>query len=538
MHSGSATDTTVEGSAIVDASGTPFHNGPGKYVQTFTCTDHSNNVDEFARTFHIEDNTAPLITLVDTADKTIEADRDSEYTDTGATCSDYSDGQIDHQVVISGDVVNMRVPGTYTINFNCEDASGNSADTVSRTVVIQDTTCPYVRLFGKDTITVEAGFPYEDLGATATDTLDGDLTTLIEQTGTLSAAHFQTMRSCQEIAEKTGVAGTHTDGVYNIMVKISGDYHYQPVFCKFGATAADALTLLVVKTTTQTVPYGTDQGGCAAKGMVMPLQSFITANDAAFKSYAANIDGGNCNECFPTAGATTTDYFCVPAATTLDYANDQAYRNDDWTDHDKDKTHDQTRDTKATILSNVGTESTIAIASNADGSIKQYQITFHIKDHAGNGCGSTGCTDYCASFSQKSRTVHVKDTLPPVITLTLKNKLIQTSDGSQIGLNGVYNPAGRRDDSTHFHHSGVAHKELLVKGNPFLDGAGGDAPVDTTTAAQHSLARDQYAAVGRDLMAEQSSTNGWIIAAAASAVAGVALMGFSMKATTPITVPV
>merc|ERR1711865_1104605 len=85
-------------------------------------------------------------------------------------------GQIDHQVVIHGDVVNYRVPGTYKIRFDCEDSSGNDADQLTRTVVIEDTVCPYVKLAGHNTQTVEAGFPYEDVGATATDTLDGDLT--------------------------------------------------------------------------------------------------------------------------------------------------------------------------------------------------------------------------------------------------------------------------------------------------------------------------------------------------------------------------
>merc|ERR1712086_1038846 len=69
--------------------------GPGTYVQTFRCFDQDTN--------------------------SLEASKDSEYTDAGARCSDFSDGQIDHQVVIHGDVVNYRVPGTYKIRFDCED---------------------------------------------------------------------------------------------------------------------------------------------------------------------------------------------------------------------------------------------------------------------------------------------------------------------------------------------------------------------------------------------------------------------------------
>merc|ERR1719421_265046 len=142
-------------SGIVDGhlvGGTPWHTGPGTYVQTFTCTDAHGNTDEAARTYVVEDN-EQLESV------TLEASRDSEYTDSGATCTDFSDGEIDHQVVISGDVVNMRVPGTYNIHFDCEDSSGNAAATVTRTVVVRDTTCPVLSLHGQKTTTVEAGFP-------------------------------------------------------------------------------------------------------------------------------------------------------------------------------------------------------------------------------------------------------------------------------------------------------------------------------------------------------------------------------------------
>merc|ERR1719164_196595 len=50
----------------------------------------------------------------------------------------------------------------------------------------------------------------------------------------------------------------------------------------------------------------------------------------------------------------------------------------------------------------------------------KYVISFHVKDAAGNREAMT-----------KRRTVIVKDTLPPVITLHLKNKLIHTSAGKQ-----------------------------------------------------------------------------------------------------------
>merc|ERR1711865_155223 len=169
------------------------------------------------------------------------------------------------------------------------------------------------------------------------------------------------------------------------------------------------------------------------------------------------------------------------------------------------------------------------------GVVGDYTVEFNTKDTSGNAADPIKRTVHVIDTVKPTITnehENVVDTLPPVITLTLKNKLIQTSDGSALGVNGEYNPAGRQGDSKHFHHSGKHHTQLLVSGNPFLDSASEDAH----KSARPFLARQQKEFSG--YMAEQSSTNGWIIAAAASAVAGVALMGYSMKSAAPITVPV
>ena len=63
-------------------------------------------------------------------------DTESEYTDEGATCSDNQDGDITHQVEVSGQVVNMSIPNTYEVYYNCSDNDGNVAQTLTRTVVV------------------------------------------------------------------------------------------------------------------------------------------------------------------------------------------------------------------------------------------------------------------------------------------------------------------------------------------------------------------------------------------------------------------
>ena len=46
---------------------------------------------------------------------------------------------------------------------------------MTRTVDVVDTTIPVITLIGANPQTIEAGSPYVELGATATDNYDGDI---------------------------------------------------------------------------------------------------------------------------------------------------------------------------------------------------------------------------------------------------------------------------------------------------------------------------------------------------------------------------
>merc|ERR1712078_694730 len=83
---------------------------------------------------------------------------------------------ISQDVEVSGDVVNMAAVGTYKITYNCQDSATQTAIPAVRTVVVKDTTCPTCTITGESTVSVQASFPYEDSGASCTDTLDGELT--------------------------------------------------------------------------------------------------------------------------------------------------------------------------------------------------------------------------------------------------------------------------------------------------------------------------------------------------------------------------
>ena len=93
------------------------------------------------------------------------------YTDPGATWTDDLDGS---GIVLSNSDFNDSQVGTYILDYQFSDSSGNPAVAVSRTVYVLDLTPPVVDLIGDDTIAHEAGTPYLDAGAVWSDNLDGN----------------------------------------------------------------------------------------------------------------------------------------------------------------------------------------------------------------------------------------------------------------------------------------------------------------------------------------------------------------------------
>merc|ERR1712070_288044 len=200
---------------------------PGTYYLKYECKDEADLSTTACRTFVNVDKTRPVITILEAANRNdgtwhVEASRDNNYVDAGATCSDMVDGNISQDVEVSGDVVNMAADGTYKINYNCEDSAGQTAVQATRTVVVQDKTCPTCTIPGGSTqqvITVEASFPYTEEASTCTDTLDGAMPNAhiygqvdVEKTGTYVLTYSVTDKNGNGKDNScTAASGTRTD---------------------------------------------------------------------------------------------------------------------------------------------------------------------------------------------------------------------------------------------------------------------------------------------------------------------------------------
>ena len=149
----------------------------GTFTFTYTSSDALGNSSTAIRTIIVtEDQGQPFLTLVGETDVIHEAG--TAYADAGAKAFN-GDGSIANDNLAGEGEVDTQTPGSYSLAYNFEDADGNKAETLTRTVVVVDTTPPVITLgeFDGDTdfVRLFENQEYTDPGATAKDAVDGDV---------------------------------------------------------------------------------------------------------------------------------------------------------------------------------------------------------------------------------------------------------------------------------------------------------------------------------------------------------------------------
>jgi Metallo-peptidase family M12B Reprolysin-like/GEVED domain/Bacterial surface protein, Ig-like domain/MAM domain, meprin/A5/mu/Secretion system C-terminal sorting domain/Fibronectin type III domain len=209
-------------SSIVVGGDTVNTNVVGSYVITYNVSDAAGNAAvEVTRTVNVnQDSTIPVITLI--GNSTINLNIGDTYVEQGATAIDNFDGDISANIVITGSV-NSSTAGTYFVNYNVNDAAGNAAATVTRTVVVAaDTTPPIINLIGASTINLLVGDTYNEQGATATDNVDGDLTASIVITGSVNTSVAGTYAINYNVSDNAGNAAVQVTRTVNVSEPSTG----------------------------------------------------------------------------------------------------------------------------------------------------------------------------------------------------------------------------------------------------------------------------------------------------------------------------
>jgi hypothetical protein len=119
LYSGRQIQIVMESKLPIGSTGGSYTTSYG--IQTSPDPDHA-------------DTTPPVITLV--GGPHVEIELGGVFVDPGATAHDSEDGDITHLITASG-VINTGVAGTYTLNYNVADSSGNHAASVQRLLTVK-----------------------------------------------------------------------------------------------------------------------------------------------------------------------------------------------------------------------------------------------------------------------------------------------------------------------------------------------------------------------------------------------------------------
>jgi hypothetical protein len=469
----------------------------GDYTLTYNVSDPSNNAAvAVTRVVHVVDTTAPVITLVGNPDVSIQCG--SQYVEAGATAFDSCSGDLTANVAISGAVTPAAL-GDYVITYNVSDTNGNAAATVTRTVHVIDTTAPIITLNGDATVTVECSGTYADAGATANDSCAGDVSANIIATGTVNTAAVGSYTITYNVNDGHGNAATPVTRTVNVVDKtapvitLNGEavvtIECGSTYADAGATAHDAcagdLTVVTTGTVnahatgTYTLTYNvSDPSGNAAAPVTRTVHvadtkaPTITLNGSAaatvecggtYVDAGANAEDdcqGNLTDSIVKTGEVNT---AVAGSYTLTFNVSDAAGN-----AAAPVTRSVTvSDTVAPVISLLGAAAVTvecksayqdagATATDAcDGDLtSKLVVTGAAVDTSAIGSHSVtfDATDTAGNHSQVVRTVHVVDTIKPVIALVGDNPLYVSACA------GVYaEPGATATDSCDTHELTVTN---------------------------------------------------------------------------------
>ena len=197
---GATASDDCAGDLMVSVVGTVDVALPGEYTLAYRATDTAGNETQgVTRTVVVADTTPPVLTLVGDAELVLNCGEG--YAEQGATVSDACDPVA--EVAISGDF-NSNAIGVYTRRYDATDASGNVAESITRTITVMGENPPRITLTGAAEQTVACNSDYVDAGASAVDGCDSDISAFIETDNPVNTAVPGSYTVTYNVADGTG----------------------------------------------------------------------------------------------------------------------------------------------------------------------------------------------------------------------------------------------------------------------------------------------------------------------------------------------
>jgi formylglycine-generating enzyme required for sulfatase activity len=143
----------------------------------------------------------PAITILGSVSLVHEAA--TPYTDAGATAVDALGGDLSSAISITSSDINVSDVGNQVVTYSVTDAGGNT-NTATRTVMVEDTTDPVLTMLGDLNMTHAKNTAWVDPGATASDSLDGNLSSSITISGTVDVNTTGTYTLSYTVSDAVG----------------------------------------------------------------------------------------------------------------------------------------------------------------------------------------------------------------------------------------------------------------------------------------------------------------------------------------------
>jgi hypothetical protein len=453
--SGATATDNVDGDISANISETSTVNTAvaGTYTVTYSVSDVAGNVaTPVVRTVNVTDTEAPVINL--NGPTIININQGLTYTDSGATATDNLDGDITANITATSTVDTNRA-GSYSVTYDVSDAAGNAATPVVRTVNVLDTEAPVITIIGGSTVSVNQGDTYTDLGAAATDNLDGNISANITATSTVDTTTAGTYTVTYNVTDAAGNAAT-------------------PVVRTVTVVDTQAPVISITGSNTVSVNQGiayTDQGATATDNLDGDISANIVATNTVDTTTAGaytviyNVSDAAGNAAISktrtvTVLDTEAPVITINGNTTVSVNQGATYTDLGATATDSE---DGNLTNQIVTVSNVNT----AVAG-------AYTVTYDVDDSAGN------------SASTVVRTVTVLDTEAPVITIT---------GNSTVSVN---------QDATYTDQGATA---LDNKDGNITNDITENSTVDTTTAGSYSVTYDVSDAAGNPAIQKTRTVN-------------------------------
>jgi len=175
--------------------------------------DFSKKIADGRQLFPKLDSVAPVITLLGDAEMKVNIGQ--AFSEPGFTASDDMAGDLTQSVIVSG-TVDTNTFGTYTLTYQVSDNYRNLCE-VKRIVHVGDFAAPVITLAGENRIYVKVGEAYAEPGFTASDNIDGDITSKVAIGGGVDTSKMGRNTVTYTVTDAAGNTSTTSRSVYVYM---------------------------------------------------------------------------------------------------------------------------------------------------------------------------------------------------------------------------------------------------------------------------------------------------------------------------------